>query len=132
MLFHIYADHASEGLIKAIASKHFPHEPIFESSAASDDICGESDRLLHGFSAFVKRATLADAERVFVFDLLDRIDEAKGSALADLMQPLFAKGVEIHATSLHAENAVVQATLATATAFGYRTIITKSQPRKGT
>ncbi len=131
MLFHIYADHASEGLIKAIASKHFPHEPVFDRSMIADDTCGESERLLKGFAAFVDRAAQVDADRVFVFDLLDRVDEAKGNALADLLQPLFAKGVEIHATSLHVENAVVQAVLAAATTFGYRTIITKSQKRKG-
>lgn len=131
MLFHIYADHASEGLIKAIATNYFPHEPVFDRAMIADGTCGECERILKGFAAFLNRAAQADAEHVFVFDLLDRIDEAKGGELLELMQVLFEKGVEIHATSVHPEGSVVQALLAGATTFGYRTIITKRQPRKG-
>ena len=129
MLFHIYADHASEGLIKAIATNYFPHEPVFDRAMIADGTCGECKRMLKGFAAFLNRATQADAEHVFVFDLLDRIDEAKGGELLELMQVLFEKGVEIHATSFHLEGAVVQAVLAAAVQAGYRTKITKVQER---
>lgn len=131
MLFHIYADYASEGLIKAIATNYFPNEPVFERTMIADGTCGECDRMLKGFATFVEHAAHTDAERVFLFDLLDRNDEAKGGELLELMQVLFEKGVEIHATSVHPEGSVVQVLLAGATTFGYRTIITKSQPRKG-
>ena len=131
MLFHIYADYASEGLIKAIATNYFPNEPVFDRTMIADGTCGECDRMLKGFATFVEHAARADAERIFVFDLLDRVDEANGEKVAELMQSLFAKGVEIHATSVHPEGSVVQVLLAGATTFGYSTIITKSQPRKG-
>ena len=129
MLFHIYADHASEGLIKAIATNYFPHEPVFVRAMIADGTYGESDRMLKGFAAFVEYAAQADSERVFVFDLFDRIDESQGETVAELLQPLFEKGVEIHATSMRAERAAVQTALAAAVQAGYRTKITKAQER---
>ena len=85
--------------------------------------------MLKGFAAFVEYAAQADSERVFVFDLFDRIDESQGETVAELLQPLFEKGVEIHATSMRAERAAVQTALAAAVQAGYRTKITKAQER---
>ena len=127
MLFHVYADRASAGLIKAIAVNHFPNDPIFDRSMASDDSRGESERLLHGFAAFVKNVLEQKTERVFVFDLFDRIDRAKGEELAKAFEPLFAAGVEIHAAAECGENDAVSAVLAAAECAGYHTVITKSQ-----
>ena len=129
MFFHIYADRASAGLIKAIAFKHFPNDLIFDRSMVSDDTCGESDRILKGFAAFVKTALEQNAEKVFVFDFFDRIDVAKGEELAKLFAPLFAARVEIHAAAECGENDAVLAVLAAAEGAGYRTVITKSQTK---
>ena len=129
MLFHIYADYASEGLIKAIVFKHFTNDPVFDRSMALDNRCGESDRLLHGFAVFVKNALEQNAKKVFVFDLFDRVDIAKGEALAEILAPLFAAGVEIHASAECGENEVSHAVLKAARASGYRTKITKALPR---
>ena len=112
MLFHIYADHASLGLIKAIAVNRFPNDPLFDRSMASEDSCGGSDRMLWGFTAFVKSALEQNAEKVFVFDLFDRIDMAKGKELAKAFAPLFAAGVGIHAAAECGENDAVSAVLA--------------------
>lgn len=131
MLFHIYADYASEGLIKAIATNYFPNEPVFDRTMIADGTLGEGDRLLCGFADFVSHVALEGAKCVFVFDLLDRVDEARGETVLELMQALFARGVEVHATSLHVESAVVQSVLAAAKHAGYRTIVTKSQTRGG-
>lgn len=129
MLFHIYADHASVDLIKAIAFTSFLSAPIFEYSMASNELCGEGDRLLHGFAVFVKNALAQNTKKVFIFDLFDRIDIAKGEELSEILAPLFAAGVEIHASAKCGENEVSHAVLKAAQASGYRTKITKALPR---
>ena len=131
MVFHVYADYAGDGLIKAIANKYFTRDLTFDRTMIADGTLGEGDRLLCGFADFVSHVALEGAKCVFVFDLLDRVDEARGETVLELMQALFARGVEVHATSLHVESAVVQTVLAAAKHAGYRTIVTKSQTRRG-
>ena len=130
MLFHVYADRASVQFLKAILREGNEKDPlVFDKSQMMDEICGESDRMLHGFTAFVKSALEQNAEKVLVLDLFDRIDMAKGKELAMAFAPLFAAGVEIHAAAECGENDAVLAVLAAAEGAGYRTVITKSQTK---
>ena len=130
MFFHVYADRVSAQFLKAILREGYEKDPlVFDKSLTTDESCGESDRLLHGFTVFVKNALEQNAKKVFVFDLFDRVDIAKGEALAEILAPLFAAGVEIHASAECGENEVSHAVLKAARASGYRTKITKALPR---
>lgn len=129
MLFHVYADRVSVQFLKAILRGGYEKDPlVFDKSLTTDELCGESDRLLHGFAAFVKNALEQNTKKVFVFDLFDRVDISKGKALAEILAPLFAAGVEIHATAECGENDAVSAVLA-AKCAQYRTKVTKALPR---
>ena len=129
MFFHVYADRVSAQFLKAILREGYEKDPlVFDKSLTTDESCGESDRLLHGFAAFVKNALEQNAKKVFVFDLFDRVDIAKGKALSKIFAPLFAAGVEIHAAVECGENNAVSAVLA-AECAQYRTKVTKALPR---
>lgn len=130
MFFHVYADRAGAGVIECFVCGGFEKDPIiFDRSMMSNDICGESDRLLKGFVTFVKTALEQNANKVFIFDLFDCIDMAKGEELAKAFAPLFAAGVKIHAAAECGENHAVSAVLAAAEEYNYRTKITKAMPR---
>ena len=130
MLFHIYADRASVQFLKAILREGCEKDLlVFDKSLTTDELCGESDRLLHGFDAFVKNALEQNVKKVFVFDLFDRIDIAKGEELSKIFALLFAAGVEIRASAEFGENDAVSAVLAAAECAQYRTKVTKALPR---
>jgi hypothetical protein len=130
MFFHIYADRTSAQFLKAILREGYEKDAlVFDKSLTTDELCGESDRLLHGFTAFVKNVLEQNAKKVFVFDLFDRADISKGEELSKIFAPLFAAGVEIHAVAECGENEVSHAVLKAAQASGYRTKVTKALPR---
>lgn len=130
MLFHVYADRASAQFLKAILREGYEKDAlVFDKSLTTDEICGECDRLLRGFAVFVKNALGQNTKKVFVFDLFDRVDIAKGEELSKIFTPLFAAGVEIHASVECGENEVTQAVLKAADVIGYRTKVTKAVPR---
>lgn len=130
MLFHVYADRVSVQFLKAILREGYEKDAlVFDKSQMMDEFRGEGDRLLQGFAAFVKNALEQNTKKVFVFDLFDRIDIAKGEELSEILAPLFAAGVEIHASAECGENEVSHAVLKAARASGYRTKITKALPR---
>ena len=130
MFFHVYADRASVQFLKAILREGYEKDPlVFDKSLTTDESCGESDRLLHGFAVFVKNALEKNAKKVFVFDLFERVDISKGEELSKIFAPLFAAGAEVHTSVECGENEVLQAVLNAAKASGYRTKVTKALPR---
>ena len=125
MLYHV---HAGERAVKFMEGMTAQHSLIFTAEQAITSTKGASDRLLEGLAVFVARAVASGAKEVYLFDyVLDHFDEALGERVAECVKPLLDKGIEIHATTMHANSPIVIALRSAAKSAGYKTKITTTE-----
>ena len=125
MLYHVYSGDRAAKLMEEKAAQCTSNALVFAPEQASHSEHGASDRLLEGLKSFVATAVASDAKKVFLLDyVLDRFDVALGDRIAECVKPLLDKGIEIHATTMHADSPIVIALRSAAKNAGYKTKIT--------